>query len=277
MFLVTLLVLGGCCGSSGQARTQRSVVIGRGKTLAGTPFVATAYRGDQPPRGQSGGVRWEAAPTWLVGPKRHATPGRDAACPVSVFVNGEGTSGGYNSCLDGTESEPNPSVDCQEGLLTVTSTTLPRTRRVRMALSDGRTVTAQALVVLASPGRSDGLYYQVVRGPSPIPVSLTELDLRGGPVRVVALPAIVECTREPLKYLPGGAQTLVTGRVPGGPQFSISAESAIGSWGMSTSIWQSASTSTACPKVAGAAASLRRARQGYLRGALRKAARHTPT
>lgn len=60
--------------------------------------------------------------------------------------------------------------------------------------------------------------------PSPIPVSLTELDSRGQTVRVVRLPTITECTKEPLKYLPGGQRTLATGRVPDGPRFSIAGE-----------------------------------------------------
>jgi hypothetical protein len=66
-----------------------------------------------------------------------------------------------------------------------------------------------------------GLYYQVVRGPSPIPVSLTEFDAHGGTLRVLKLPRVVECTRHPLKYLPGGIRTLVHESVPQGPTFSI--------------------------------------------------------
>lgn len=73
-------------------------------------------------------------------------------------------------------------------------------------------------------GGPAGYYFQVVRGASPIPVSLTELDAAGTPVRVVRLPHIVECTRHPLKYLPGGVRTLVHETAPTGPTFSIVAE-----------------------------------------------------
>src|SRR6185437_16976874 len=67
-----------------------------------------------------------------------------------------------------------------------------------------------------------GLYYQVVRGPSPIPRLLTELDASGHVLRITHLPRIVECTKHPVKYLDGGPRTLVTGTVPaGGPRFSI--------------------------------------------------------
>ncbi len=68
------------------------------------------------------------------------------------------------------------------------------------------------------------VYYQVVRGPSPIPVSLVELNKHGKPVRTVTLPHIVDCTKNPLKYLPGGLRTLVRDRVPSGPSFRIVGE-----------------------------------------------------
>ena len=54
-------------------------------------------------------------------------------------------------------------------------------------------------------------------------MSLTELD--GGKIlRVVTLPAVVECTKEPLRFLPGGVRTLASGRSLGGSDFSIKGE-----------------------------------------------------
>jgi len=63
-----------------------------------------------------------------------------------------------------------------------------------------------------------------VRGPSPVPVSLTERDARGRPLRVLKLRRIVGCSKHPLKYLPGGKHTLVRGHTPQGPSFSIVGE-----------------------------------------------------
>jgi len=170
-----------------------SVVIARGRTAAGERFVARA----EPPSKSSG-------------------------CELNVTIESGRGSGGL--CFSRRQRAPEPSVNCNEGRLTIQSFTRPATRRVRLLLSDGRTITSRPIVVPARLGGPAGLYYQVVRGPSPIPVSLTELDAHGHVLRVVRLPAIVECTRHPLKYLKGGIRTLATGRIPNGPKFSIVAE-----------------------------------------------------
>lgn len=73
-------------------------------------------------------------------------------------------------------------------------------------------------------GGPAGLYYQAVRGPSPIPVSLTELDTHGNTLAVLKLPAVVECTKKLVKYFPGGLVELAHGNLPAGPSFSIHAE-----------------------------------------------------
>jgi len=108
--------------------------------------------------------------------------------------------------------------------LTVTINTLPAARSVRLGLSNGQQITSRVLFVPARQGGPAGYYYQVVRGPSPIPVSLTELDAHGRTLRTVTLPHIVECTENPIKYLPSGVQTLVHDKVPNGPGFSITGE-----------------------------------------------------
>jgi hypothetical protein len=212
------------CGATAAKHLPQSAVIGRGATLAGPSFVATVYRGKQPPRGSAADVRLQTAPSWLVKASRRAQLERSEACPLSVSIEASGGAGGYNTCLARSGSEPSPSVTCGEGLLTITSVTLPATRSVRLLLSDGRSVTARALDAPAGFGARAGIYFQVVRGPSPIPRSLAELDAHGRVLRSVALPPIVECTKDPLKYLPGGVRTLVEGRIPRGPAFSIRAE-----------------------------------------------------
>jgi hypothetical protein len=212
------------CGATAAKHPPQSAVIGRGATLAGPSFVATVYRGEQPPQGSADGARWQTAPSWLVKASRRAQLERREACPLSVSIEASGGAGGYNTCLARSSSGPSPSVTCGEGLLTITSVTLPATRSVRLLLSDGRSMTTRALDAPAGFGARAGLYFQVVRGPSPIPRSLAELDAHGRVLRSVALPPIVECTKDPLKYLPGGVRTLVEGRIPRGPAFSITAE-----------------------------------------------------
>jgi hypothetical protein len=53
---------------------------------------------------------------------------------------------------------------------------------------------------------------------------LSELDARGRTLRVLKLRRIVGCSKHPLKYLRGGKRTLVSGRTPQGPSFSITGE-----------------------------------------------------
>jgi hypothetical protein len=119
----------------------------------------------------------------------------------------------------------NASVDCNEGRLTISSSTLPETTLVRLRLSNGHTIASAPIRVPKRLGGPIGIYYQVVRGPSPIPRLLTELGASGRVLRITHLPRIVECTKHPIKYLDGGAKTLATGTVPGGgPAFSILGE-----------------------------------------------------
>jgi hypothetical protein len=173
-----------------------SVVIGKGRTASGGKYVVTLE-----PAEPSGGRR---------------RPG----CKLPITI--KGPSGGASECLSRSGSSSPPNVNCQEGLLTIEAQTLPGARRVRLRLSDGRQITSPVTIVPPSRGGpADGVYYQVVRGPSPIPVSLTELDGRGRTLRVFKLPRVSDCTKPTLKFLPGGLRKIVHGRVPGGPAFSI--------------------------------------------------------
>jgi hypothetical protein len=171
------------------------VVVGRGRTAAGERWVARVRR--------------------------------NGHCPIDLSVAREGenesSEGWCFSRRDVSGRAFSGSVDCGEGRLTVTSFTLPATTLVRLRLSDGRTIASAPIRVPRRLGGPVGLYYQVVRGPSPIPRLLTEYDASGRVLRVTHLPAVVECTRHPLKYLT--VKTVATGTVPGGgPEYSIRAE-----------------------------------------------------
>jgi hypothetical protein len=181
----------------------RSIAIAHGRTAAGGRYSVLV---EQPLRGHSG-----AAPRGCVSvtvTEHHGifTPGRSGGCYSRSHVHGGG------------------SVNCNEGQLSIHAQTDPRARTVSLRLSDGRRIVSRVALVPARLGGPVGLYYQVVRGPSPIPVSLTELDAHGAVLRVVKLPRIVECTRHPLKYLPRGVRTLVHETVPQGPSFAIVGE-----------------------------------------------------
>jgi hypothetical protein len=185
---------------TGEEPPSGSVVIGKGRTASGGSYVVTLQ-----PAESSGGAR-------------------QPRCKLPITIRGTG--GGVSECLDRSRHSPAPpSVGCYEGLLTIEALMPPGALHVRLRLSDGRQITSPVTIVPAGRGGSaDGVYYQVVRGPSPIPVSLAELDGDGRTLRVLRLPRVQHCTKPTLKFLPGGLRKVVRGRVPGGPGFSIVGE-----------------------------------------------------
>lgn len=149
--LVCVAVLVGLAGC-GRSRSggQSTVVIGRGRTAAGEAFVATAYRGE---RSLPAAFRWHR----VEGVRWHSS-----GCSASVQIGppGERSSdgGGSTVCLDHLRSAAEPSVNCGGGLLTVMSYTAQRTRRVRLALSNGSSLTSAALIVPARIASAPGIY-----------------------------------------------------------------------------------------------------------------------
>lgn len=187
---------------------KSSTEIGAGHTAAGTKFTV-----------------------WLER-KKGGSPDR---CKLSVEVKTQVmgltvmqiiTSGESEGCLaprkDRSEA---PSVRCGEGLLTIKAEVLSATRTVDLRMSNGKQIASRPVLVPRRLGGPDAFYYQAVRGPFPIPVSLTERDASGRTLRVLGLRRIVGCSKHPLKYLPGGKRTLVSGQVSqGGQHYSIVGE-----------------------------------------------------
>ncbi len=184
---------------------KKPVVVARGRTAAGGSFVARAERHSPRPCAV------------FVSISEPSLPERGGLLEI---LNGGGTA----RCLSRSHVHPEQAVHCNSGLLTVEADLLPATRSVRLLLSDNRTISSPAIRVPARLGGPAGLYYQVVRGPSPIPVSLTELDEQGRTVAMLKLPAVVECSRNPVKYFAGGIVRLAHGSVPQGPSFTIRGE-----------------------------------------------------
>jgi hypothetical protein len=116
-------------------------------------------------------------------------------------------------------------AQCRDrGLLTIEAQTLPSARSVHLNLSDGRQITSRVAIVPTHLGGPAGFYYQVVRGPSPTPGSLTEVDAHGKALRTVKLPRTAECVKQSRKRPPGVIRTIASGSLPQGPSFSISGE-----------------------------------------------------
>ncbi len=116
-------------------------------------------------------------------------------------------------------------AQCRDrGLLTIEAQTLPSARSVRLNFSDGRQITSRVAIVPAKLGGPAGFYYQVARGPSPIPVSLTEVDVHGKALRTVKLPRSAECVEQLRKRPTGVIRKIASGSLPQGPSFSINGE-----------------------------------------------------
>jgi len=176
-----------------------SVPIGTGRTDAGTSFIARAQ---------------------LPSASEHAS------CAPKISIEEPLAGGGEanHSASDcGPDAGRRPAVACEEGQLRVQAVLPVGVRSATLTLSDGRQITSPVFEVPAAAGGPAGFYYQAVRGPAPIPVSLTELSEAGATLAVVKLEPVVECTRHPHKTL-SGRRTLARGRTPGGQAYSIFGE-----------------------------------------------------
>lgn len=182
--LLSMAILGsfmsyGCGGSSRLTHLRSDLVIGQGRTLAGTNFIATL----------------EATGPGPIASRHHSeSSGLD--CPLYVVITeAQGLGGG--KCLAKSTVKADPSVHCNSGILTVTSQTLATTRSVLLVLNNGERVVSSALIVPAKYGGPVGLFHQAIKGPSSFPVSLVELDQHGKKLRLVELPRVAYCRKSP--------------------------------------------------------------------------------
>jgi hypothetical protein len=179
---------------------QGAMVIGHGKTAAGPSYTI-----------------------WVAPKGSAAAKGFACRSVVGIELTRKGSRGSGEKCLSRSRAEP-PTVECDEGLLTVEAQTSPRARRARLTLSDGRHVVSRVAVVPARLGGPIGVYYQAVWGPKPIPTSLTELDARGRALRTVPLEPQKRCVKGKPSFVVGPTRTIARGSVPQGPTFAIIGE-----------------------------------------------------
>jgi len=188
-----------------QKQDAATVVIGSGRTAAGERYELAVL----PATGSE--VAPGCAEQLIV-----KTFPRDESADAIVFSSSSG------KCFSRSHPQP-PTVDCSEGNLAVEVQTRPEVRYARLRLSNGRRITSPVAHIPARVGGPAGFYYQVVRGPSPVPVSLTEFASGGKIVRTVRLPRVRHCTKP--KRTPRRTRTLVRGHIPGAGAYTISAES----------------------------------------------------
>lgn len=188
--------------------SKSSIEIGAGRTAAGTRYTVWLERTKGgPARGCKSSVEVRGA--------HEAKPGL-----LELLA-----STGREVCLvPHRRASEEPSINCSEGLLKIKAEVPSVTRTVDLRMSNGTQVVSRPVFVPRRLGGPDAFYYQAVRGPSSVPVSLTERDAHGHKLRVLKLRRIVGCSKHPLKYLQGGKRTLVSGSTPQGPSFSIFGE-----------------------------------------------------
>jgi hypothetical protein len=127
-------------------------------------------------------------------------------------------------CVSGAASSTHAHVDCgPEGIIAIESRVLAGTRSVRLRLSDGSELRSGVVAITAAEGGPARLYIQAVRGPSPIPVSMSELGADGRMLRVVSLPAVGGCRRIVRPKAPPDLEQLVHSAAPDGTPITISA------------------------------------------------------
>jgi hypothetical protein len=184
-------------GISGGINITKSKALGHGRTHIGTRFSVEAVKG--------------------YGPGCPHIINFSVTLP-SEYGNVTSSSGSSLRCLSGKRPAPRPRVSCEEGILQIESSTLAQTRRVRLRLSNGRTIVSPVTLVPRKYGGPAGVYFQLLRGPSPYPVSLSELDAQGQLTRTVALRAVKHCH----VILPKPAfRQIVKGNAPNGHWFTI--------------------------------------------------------
>ncbi|HEX4466902.1 MAG TPA: hypothetical protein VH025_06920 [Solirubrobacteraceae bacterium] len=125
------------------------------------------------------------------------------SCSRQVIVGYSGTSGGGQFSTSGTAGclpdrglRSHLHASCDDGLIRLEAFTAPAVRRVRLRLSNGRTVESRPTAISRRRGGPVGFYVQLLNGPRPIPVSLSELDGAGAVVRTLRVARVRHCAKE---------------------------------------------------------------------------------
>lgn len=204
MVVIALVGCGGTHDSDRRINHSDPRVIGRGRTATGMSFVATVNqrRPNQAERLFDGELE------------------SHAGCPLSVFVKEDAHSWSVEECYSPSEISREASVECFDGLLVVHLVAPSATRRIRLDLSNGKSITSPVMMVPRILGERRALYYQALHGPAPIPISATELDARGVALSRIRAVRVKECSRG-TEYSMLGRRVLVTTKAPGDATLSI--------------------------------------------------------
>jgi len=184
---------------------QKQIVLGRGRTAAGTRFSVDA--------GSSGSF------------------GFGGSCHHSVSVSYSQLGGSPEILIMGAPNNPicvsaastrHPALFCEEGVETIQTAVPGTVRSVRLLLADGRTIGSRVVHVPPRDGGPAGIYAQEIRGSSSHAVSLVELNAGGNVVLELKLPRY-RCAKPHKQPEPLTGADLATGSTPEGESFTIRA------------------------------------------------------
>jgi hypothetical protein len=132
------------------AHTARPEILAHGVTAAGTTYRVAAERGDEP------------------------------LCRARITITEDAPDGqfGSGSCFTGSVAEEF-SMTCPGDRVAIEAIVPPVTRKIRVRLADGRTLSSRVVELPDRDGGPLGVYFQAVPASGARPVSLIELDLRG--------------------------------------------------------------------------------------------------
>jgi hypothetical protein len=160
--MIVAATVGGCGDTKSQAAMA---VLGRGRTAAGASFVATLQ------------------PT--------------SKCPLQVRIVEAGIANMV--CYSIFEQPVRPKIGCLPGgRLVLHWRVEPTARGVQLTLSNGRRITSSVIKIASGLGGPAGVYYQAVRGPTPIPVAVREI---GGASRAEGVRRVFECASPFVKHV----------------------------------------------------------------------------
>jgi hypothetical protein len=132
------------------ARNTRSEILAHGTTAAGTSYTVAAEKGS----------------------------GR--FCRARIMITEDAPDGqfGSASCFTGSSAEE-LSMTCPGDRVAIEAIVPAVTRKIRLRLADGRTLSSRVTRIPARDGGPLGVYFQAVPASEPWPVSLIELDAHG--------------------------------------------------------------------------------------------------
>jgi hypothetical protein len=190
---------------------KKQIVLGRGRTAAGTRFVVNF---------ETSGVLPGASSCHRSASVSYSRPGG----PPELVIMG----GPNNPICLSSPGERRPAVFCEAGIETIQTAVPASVRSVRMVLADGHTIESRVVQVPRRDGGPAGIYAQELRGGSSHAVSLVELNASDAIVLTLDLPRYHCVKSRERPEIPLSVVELATGRTPEGEPFTLRAVSGFG-------------------------------------------------